>query len=32
MYEIFTDHVKGESLNIRLQRSIAKHGLNNFNF
>jgi hypothetical protein len=32
LYERFTDHVKGVSSNIRLQRSIAKHGLNNFSF
>lgn len=32
LYERLTDHIKGVSSNIRLQRSIAKHGLNNFNF
>ena len=32
MYERFTDHIKGVSSNIRLQRSILKHGITSFNF
>jgi group I intron endonuclease len=32
LYERLTDHIKGVSSNVRLQRSIAKHGLNNFYF
>jgi group I intron endonuclease len=32
LYERLRDNIKGESSNVRLQRSIAKHGLNNFNF
>lgn len=32
LYERFTDHVKGVSTNIRLKRSLVKHGLDNFNF
>jgi len=31
LYERLTDHIKGVSSNVRLQRSIVKHGLNNFN-
>jgi group I intron endonuclease len=31
IYERLRDHLKGVSLNERLQRSITKHGLNNFN-
>jgi hypothetical protein len=27
LYERLTDHIKGVSSNVRLQRSIAKHGL-----
>ena len=30
--ERLTDHIKGVTSNVRLQRSIAKHGLNSFNF
>lgn len=32
LYERLTDHLRGVSSNIRLQRSIAKLGLNNFIF
>ena len=32
IYERFTDHIKGVSSNIRLQRSILKHGITSFNF
>ena len=32
VYERFTDHIKGVSKNIRLQRSIMKHGITSFNF
>ena len=30
LYERLTDHLRGVSSNIRLQRSIAKYGLDNF--
>jgi len=32
LYERMTDHIKGISSNIRLQRSISKYGLENFHF
>lgn len=32
MYRRYKEHIKGVSSNIRLQRSIAKYGLNNFIF
>ena len=32
IYDRFTDHIKGVSSNIRLQRSILKHGITSFNF
>ena len=32
LYERFRDHVKGVSTNIRLKRSITKHGLDQFSF
>jgi group I intron endonuclease len=32
LYERMTDHIKGVSSNIRLQRSIYKYGLENFHF
>lgn len=32
LYERLTDHLRGVSSNIRLQRSIAKSGLSNFIF
>jgi hypothetical protein len=32
IYERFTDHIKGVSTNIMLQRSISKHGITSFNF
>lgn len=32
LYERLTDHLKGQSSNIRLQRSIAKSGISNFIF
>lgn len=32
LYERMTDHIKGVSSNIRLQRSISKYGLEYFHF
>jgi group I intron endonuclease len=32
MYERLTDHLKGNSSNIRLQRSIIKYGIENYSF
>ena len=32
LYERLTDHIKGVSSNLRLQRSIAKNGISNFRF
>jgi group I intron endonuclease len=32
LYQRFLDHFKGRDSNIRLQRSIAKYGIENFNF
>lgn len=32
LYRRFSDHLKGRSSNIRLQRAIKKHGIKNFSF
>jgi hypothetical protein len=32
IYQRFTDHLKGRDSNSRLQRSISKYGIENFNF
>jgi group I intron endonuclease len=32
LYQRFLDHFKGRDSNLRLQRSIAKYGIENFNF
>lgn len=32
LYQRFLDHLKGRDSNIRLQRAIEKHGIQNFKF
>jgi len=32
LYQRFLDHLKGRDSNLRLQRAIKKHGIENFNF
>jgi group I intron endonuclease len=32
LYQRFLDHYKGRDTNIRLKRSIAKHGIDSFQF